>query len=210
MIQPRRLQPRFGRVVVRVDKEFEDQLQVGESTLYLDPSYRPLHHVQEFGLVVAIPLEMQEWVPSPCEVVPGDRVRFHYHSICNANLLYWQGERYWAIPYEQLYYVERPDGSVQMLNEYCLVDPVLTQGGQEQTPSGLITNLDAAGRARAVAKRGILRHAPSARSYWPNPARPGEVIAYADDADLPLEVNGHTYYLMSLREMLVVLPSFVL
>jgi hypothetical protein len=189
------IRPRFGRVLVSVEKEYDDELTLsGGVKLYLDTSYKPLHHIQEFATVVATPLEMRPWDVTPCEVQVGERVRMHYFAICNENLVEHQGKRYWLVPYDQLYYVERPDGSVQMLGDYCLVEPVLTTGGEEKTAAGLITNLNVSASPRPVANRGTLRHRPTSC-----PWALGTRIAYVNDADLPLKVGEETFYLMDYR-----------
>lgn len=185
------VRPLRGRVLISIAKEFEDEVKVGGATLYLDTTYKPLHHVQEFGTVVAPPINMPEWVNYPCEVRAGDRVRFLYLSICDHNLVVIDGKRYWLVPHEQLYYIERPDGAVQMLNNYCLVEPVLTGGGEEKTAAGLITNLDATQAPRPVANWGALRYATERRRI---PL--GSTVAYEDNSDLTMHVGDETLYLM--------------
>ena len=187
-----------GRVLLRVEKDFTDEIKVGEHVLYLDTSYRPAHHVQEFGTVVAPPLTMPGWHQGECEVLAGSRVRFHYHSICEENLVEIDGQKLYLVPYIQLYYIEHGPRFLQMLNDYCLIEPVLSAGGEEKTTAGLITNLD--GRPRAVANRGLVRYAPPQRPGQMRVPAAGATILYLKDADLPLEVAGETLYVMNYQE----------
>jgi hypothetical protein len=147
---------------------------------------------------------MPEWFEGRCEVMTGDRVRFHYHAICDYNLVVLDGLRYWLVPYEQLYYIEQTPACVQMLNNFCLVEPVLSEGGEEKTASGLITNLDATQQRRPVANRGILRELP-APSPWRNMDQLSRSmpVAYIQDADLPLQVGEETLYLMDYQRDLL-------
>jgi hypothetical protein len=135
-VTARGIRPRRGRVLIAVEREYEDEVKVGDVSLVVDVTYKPLDHIQTFGTVVAAPIDMPEWHVGACEVQPGDRVRFLYLSICDANLVVLDGQRYWLVPYEQVYYIERPDGTVSLLNDYCLVPTWMSPKSGAPWPTG--------------------------------------------------------------------------
>ena len=192
-----------GKVLIHVDKEFNDEIDCGGVLLKIDTSFNPLHHVAEHGQVLIPPTSMGAYSTAVNEVRAGDKVYFHYHSISASNLVILDDEPCFLVDYEQLYCAIRHD-SIVMLNDFCLVSPV--DGGERtaRTASGIILESD--GKTRSLSKRGILRHAPPGRpAQAPLPAV-GSQVAFMDHADLPLTIANNPYWVMDgQREMIATL-----
>lgn len=127
----------LNRIFVTVDKKFEDEIKLGDLTLYKDTSYAPEWNARCYGMVHSIPnrvdkshfeADFQE------NVQPGDKLYFNFGILLDdENLLVEDGKEYWAVDYFQAIAVVR-DGNIIPVGSHILIEPIV----EEVTHSFLI------------------------------------------------------------------------
>jgi co-chaperonin GroES (HSP10) len=127
---------------VRLPKAFNDEVEVGDTTIYIDPKWNEFENRKMEAEIVAVPLKYD----TGAEV--GDTLYFHHHVLIAGN-----GKRQrvqddiYYVKYNpnnsqstQAYAYKNKDGDVQLLSEWIFLDPE-DQPDEEVTESGIITEL---------------------------------------------------------------------
>jgi co-chaperonin GroES (HSP10) len=127
---------------VRLPEAFNDELKVGDTTLYIDPKWNEFENRKMEAEIVAVP----EKYDTGAKV--GDTLYFHHHVLIAGN-----GKRQrvqddiYYVKYNpnnsqstQAYAYKNKDGDVQLLSEWIFLDPE-DQPDEEVTESGIITDL---------------------------------------------------------------------
>lgn len=127
---------------VRLPKAFNDELKVGDTTLYIDPKWNEFENRKMEAEIVAVP----EKYDTGAKV--GDTLYFHHHVLIAGN-----GKRQrvqddiYYVKYSpdnsnatQAYAYKNEDGDVQLLSEWIFLIPE-DQPDEEVTESGIITEL---------------------------------------------------------------------
>lgn len=127
---------------VRLPEAFNDELKVGDTTLYIDPKWNEFENRKMEAEIVAVP----EKYDTGAKV--GDTLYFHHHVLIAGN-----GKRQrvqddiYYVKYNpnnsqstQAYAYKNKDGDVQLLSEWIFLDPE-DQPDEEVTESGIITEL---------------------------------------------------------------------
>jgi len=127
---------------VRLPKAFNDEVEVGDTTIYIDPNWNEFENRKMEAEIVAVPLKYD----TGAEV--GDTLYFHHHVLIagNGTRQRVQDDIYY-VKYNpnnsqstQAYAYKNKDGDVQLLSEWIFLDPEV-QPDEEITESGIITNL---------------------------------------------------------------------
>lgn len=127
---------------VRLPKAFNDEVEVGDTTIYIDPKWNEFENRKMEAEIVAVPLKYD----TGAEV--GDTLYFHHHVLIagNGTRQRVQDDIYY-VKYNpnnsqstQAYAYKNKDGDVQLLSEWIFLDPEV-QPDEEITESGIITNL---------------------------------------------------------------------
>jgi len=127
---------------VRLPKAFNDEVEVGDTTIYIDPKWNEFENRKMEAEIVAVPLKYD----TGAEV--GDTLYFHHHVLIagNGTRQRVQDDIYY-VKYNpnnsqstQAYAYKNKDGDVQLLSEWIFLDPEV-QPDEEVTESGIITNL---------------------------------------------------------------------
>lgn len=127
---------------VRLPKAFNDEVKVGDTTLYIDPKWNEFENRKMEAEIVAVP----EKYDTGAKV--GDTLYFHHHVLIAGN-----GKRQrvqddiYYVKYSpdnsnatQAYAYKNEDGDVQLLSEWIFLIPE-DQPDEEVTESGIITEL---------------------------------------------------------------------
>lgn len=127
---------------VRLPKAFNDEVKVGDTTLYIDPKWNEFENRKMEAEIVAVP----EKYDTGAKV--GDTLYFHHHVLIAGN-----GKRQrvqddiYYVKYSpdnsnatQAYAYKNKDGDVQLLSEWIFLIPE-DQPDEEVTESGIITEL---------------------------------------------------------------------
>jgi co-chaperonin GroES (HSP10) len=127
---------------VRLPKAFNDEVEVGDTTIYIDPKWNEFENRKMEAEIVAVPLKYD----TGAEV--GDTLYFHHHVLIagNGTRQRVQDDIYY-VKYNpnnsqstQAYAYKNKDGDVQLLSEWIFLDPE-DQPDEEVTESGIITDL---------------------------------------------------------------------
>lgn len=118
------------KIIITVEKKFNDELDFNGSKIYLDSSYRPEWNVMPYGMVHSVPLRNNNvWPIIGSEefyfnVEVGDKLYFNYGVIMDQeNLIEHDGEEYWLVDYMMAIAVCR-DGKVIAVGEHILIEPI--------------------------------------------------------------------------------------
>lgn len=127
---------------VKLPKAFNDEVKVGDTTLYLDPKWNEFENRKMEAEIVAVP----EKYDTGAKV--GDTLYFHHHVLIAGS-----GKRQrvkddiYYVKYNpnnsnatQAYAYKNKDGDVQLLSEWVFLIPE-EQPDEEVTESGIITEL---------------------------------------------------------------------
>ena len=127
---------------VRLPKAFNDEVEVGDTTIYIDPKWNEFENRKMEAEVVAVPEKYDTGV----EV--GDTLYFHHHVLIAGD-----GKRQrvkddiYFVRFNpsnsqatQAYAYKNKDGDVQLLSEWIFLKPE-EQPEEEVTESGIITEL---------------------------------------------------------------------
>lgn len=113
-------------VVVRVDKKYQDEIDLGNGNkLFLDTTYQPEHHVTICGEVVALP--NTTWCKTTDgtfirnDLYVGDLVYFNYLTVDPTNLLEGE-ENLYTVDLEMIFCFVR-DGRITATANYALIEP---------------------------------------------------------------------------------------
>lgn len=143
-------------VWVRYPKQFENTIQHGSLTLYLDSSYSPEWHSVLHGVVHSAPetndFGIQEKLIEDWEFVVGDTIWFHYLASDEDQMHKENGENYLRVPMNQIFCYVR-SGKITCYGGYVLaksifdddVEQVEVEGKMipaKLSTSGLVTDLD--------------------------------------------------------------------
>ena len=140
-------------IVFKTDSLFNDKVQykgVDGKDLVIDPSFDPAKHVRCYGEVVSLPLHLtkrpvsQEHRGTPAyseespfeykfisdvsrDIEVGDRIYFHFNTICEKNFVKVEGTHpnrtwYYKVSYEQVLCAVRA-GKIIPIASYVLCDP---------------------------------------------------------------------------------------
>lgn len=127
---------------VRLPKAFNDEVEVGDTTIYIDPKWNEFENRKMEAEIVAVPLKYD----TGAEV--GDTLYFHHHVLIagNGTRQRVQDDIYY-VKYNpnnsqstQAYAYKNKDGDVQLLSEWIFLDPE-DQPDEAVTESGIITEL---------------------------------------------------------------------
>jgi len=127
---------------VRLPKAFNDEVEVGDTTIYIDPKWNEFENRKMEAEIVAVP----EKYDTGAKV--GDTLYFHHHVLIagNGKRQRVQDDIYYVkyIPNNshatQAYAYKNKDGDVQLLSEWVFLIPE-DQPDEEVTESGIITDL---------------------------------------------------------------------
>jgi len=127
---------------VRLPKAFNDEVEVGDTTIYIDPKWNEFENRKMEAEIVAVP----EKYNTGAKV--GDTLYFHHHVLIagNGTRQRLQDDIYY-VKYNpnnshatQAYAYKNKDGDVQLLSEWVFLIPE-DQPDEEVTESGIITEL---------------------------------------------------------------------
>lgn len=210
--------PLGNNILVSIDKRFSDEILLdgpnGKLVLRLDCSFDPEMHSRTFGTVSAVPAQFKrkqgdDWY-SDLEVSVGDKVFFSFNAVSVAfgktgnPLIVREGPEkglYINIPYSQLTAKIKEDGSPQMLNGFCLIEPVAAEdlpvGIQpKEVKSKIILAPKATkrrplsiGRVHSVGSPVVY---VNSRSYFDDEnVKPGQLVAFDPFSNVSIQYELH-------------------
>ncbi len=108
-------------LIVRVEKDFVEELDFNGTKIYLDPSFRPEHNAYPYGYVVSVPEHNPKMDGFTFNAQPGDKVYINFGVIMDRdNRL--EDNLYSVDDYNALAIVR--DGVIMATGEHILIEPM--------------------------------------------------------------------------------------
>jgi len=98
------------KVIVKIEKKYEDEIKVGDTKLFFDPLFNPTQSAKIDGEIVS---------DDRAPFKKGDKCYFHFNVIEDSHM---EGNLY-NVEESRIFCVIR-DGKIKMLNNWVLVDPI--------------------------------------------------------------------------------------
>lgn len=193
--------PLNGYIIVEVDKEYEDSIKVGDLDLILIPGTMPgeaVHQAREFGHVVAVSGNLPKHLKTTMDLIVGDKVYFHYHSLIEDNNIksfYREDQKVYKIFYSEIYCAIR-DGKPYMLSDHVLVSPTMDTPEETHSKSGIQLRSDI--EPKPIMQRGKIEH----KRHDEESFDVGDEIIYSKHSDVDIVVEGVSYYRMKGQDIL--------
>ena len=116
-----------NHIIVKVHKRFEDELKIGDLTLWKDTTFSPEWNAVCYGEVVSAPERKDfdfELGHFYANVKDGDKLYFHYNVVIDPEYyLPHDGQDYFLVDYHMAIAVVR-DGKLMPCGTYMLVEPM--------------------------------------------------------------------------------------
>lgn len=156
-----KIKPTKKYIFVQIDKTHADTItSEGGLELMLIMGWGPgddLWHVAESGTVVAGPSHLNKEFNTTMDVLPGDKIYFHFHVVNEDNRVVYDGEEYYLCTYDQAYCVIR-DGKIIMLSDHVLAQPAMEEQEDAFTKSGIQLRSDIT--PIPIKNRAVISHMP--------------------------------------------------
>ena len=182
-------------VFVYREKNTKDEVQAGETKLFIDTSWYEYDHVIQHATVKYVPKRISSYFKTDMELAPGDKVYCHHFIADEKNIIEIHGEKLSKLNYGMLYARVR-DNKVHMLSDWVLVEIVKDKEEELKTKSGIwIKNekekKEQIGKIKYVNSKSII-----------DGFKPGDTVMFIKDADYEMEVEGEKLYRMRNQDIL--------
>ena len=197
-------------VLISTPQKYNNQIQIeGGTVLWLDTSYKPLHHVSISGRVEAVPglLSPSHYAhsKSTMDLQVGDKVYFNYLTIHPDSLVWHNEKEYYQVEYFNIYCYIR-EGKMHMTNDWCFVEPLEDEQGTHYGNSGLI--IPEMYRKKKNYKIGRLKNIGKPLKGEPTlEAKEGDYVIYAKNADFANEIEGEVLYTMRQKDLYAIIQE---
>ncbi len=170
-------------VLVYREKNTKDEVEVGDTKLFIDTSWYEYDHVIQHAIVRHVPKRISPYFKTEMELIPGDKVYCHHFIADEKNMIEIYGEKLSKLNYGQLYARVR-DNKVHMLADWVLVDIVKDKEEELTTESGIWIKTEEKkkeqiGKVKYVNSKSI-----------DDGFKPGDTVMFIKDADYEMEVEG--------------------
>lgn len=181
--------------ILYIEANADKNSVVEGTTIQRDISYDPLKNgnVCQDGVVLTVCDKAKHSMfgnELEVEVSPGDHVYTHHFLTDPAFERDFNGKKYYEIKYEDAY-CKIVDGEVEMLNEWSFVTPI--ENERKTTESGII--LEA--MAKKEVRTAIIQHPCKGLGLLP-----GDFILFRAGREYEINVEGHTYYRITKKDIL--------
>lgn len=175
---------------VKMPKAFNDEMKVGDTSIYIDPKWNEFDNRKQSAEVVAVP----EKYDTPVKV--GDTIYFHHHVVIsnNGNGQRVDGDIY-AVRFDpnnghgtQAYaYKCQETGDIELLSDWVFLIPE-EQEAEETTDSGIIVAL----KEPEYNQYGyVLYDSPAVQQLG---LKAGDKVMIMKNADYKMEIDGQEVY----------------
>jgi co-chaperonin GroES (HSP10) len=175
---------------VKMPKAFNDEVKVGDTSIYIDPKWNEFNNRKQSAEVVAVP----EKYDTPVKV--GDTIFFHHHVVIsnNGNGQRVDGDIY-AVRFDpnnghgtQAYaYKCQETGDIELLSDWVFLIPE-EQEAEETTDSGIIVAL----KEPEYNQYGyVLYDSPAVQQLG---LKAGDKVMIMKNADYKMEIDGQEVY----------------
>lgn len=116
------------KILITLEKKYQDELDFNGGKIYLDPSYRPEWNAFQYGTVHSVPLRNQFVTDDfVFNVKEGDKLYINYGVIIDeTNCLEVDGQEYWLVDYFQALATVRGEDIIPV-GEHILIEPIVEE-----------------------------------------------------------------------------------
>ena len=172
------------KIIVTIEKKYQDDIDFNGGKIYLDPTYRPEWNAFPYGTVVAVPARNQfitdDFVHN---VQVGDKIYINYGVIIDeSNMIEHDGKEYWLVDYFMALAVVR-DGQVLPVGEHILIEPM-----EEEVKHDFLVIPD-------MVKKKVLTRGKVFSSNDPEIPN-GSIVSFEDRGMFENEIEGKKLFVM--------------
>lgn len=179
----------LNHFVVRVDKVFNDTMEVGDKSIYLDNKWNEFEHRICHGVIVSPPTRHDTGAKA------GDTLFFHHHVTTTDNLRIYDNmyvASYGGWKPHAIAYRRKKDGEIVMLGNWIFVEPAEIDKTDQVTGSGIVTQLSHNIKDRDVAKVMVPTDYMKEQGV-----ESGDIVGFSADADYKMVLDdGSVVYRM--------------
>ena len=190
-------------VLVYREKNTADEVEIGDTKLFIDTSWYEYDHVIQSATVKYIPKRLDSYFKTGMELLPGDTVYCHHFIADESNLVEIHGEKLSKLNYNMLYARVRK-GVVHMLSDWVLLEIVKDKEEELKTESGIWLKTE----KKKKEQIGKIKYVNS--KSIDDGFKPGDMVLFMKDADYEMEIEGHKLYRMRNQDVLAKINSDVL
>jgi len=204
MLQYELSQASPNSLIVEVGAQYDDTVQYGSLSIFIDPLYKPTHNARIYGVVKAIPKGKcynEDGIEIEADVQVGDKVYFHYLATFDENACLYGN--YYRIPYCWIFCVVRgtdiiPIGGwtfcekmVEGEEEFSQVEVNGVKISAVTNSSGLVTSIGKKESTKVAIMRHIGKPLKNVNSIGVNL---GEKVLIEKSLNFENTIEGKSYY----------------
>jgi co-chaperonin GroES (HSP10) len=204
MLQYELSQASPSSLIVEIGAQYDDTVQYGSLSIFIDPLFKPTHNARIYGLVKAIPKGKcynEDGIEIEADVKVGDKVYFHYLATFDENACLYGN--YYRIPYCWVFCVVRgtdiiPIGGwtfcekmVEGEEEFSEVEVNGVKISAVTNSSGLVTSIGKNESTRVAIMRHIGKPLKNINSIEVNS---GEKVLIEKSLNFENTIEGKSYY----------------
>jgi co-chaperonin GroES (HSP10) len=204
MLQYELSQASPNSLIVEIGAQYDDTVQYGSLSIFIDPLFKPTHNARIYGLVKAIPKGKcynEDGIEIEADVKVGDKVYFHYLATFDENACLYGN--YYRIPYCWVFCVVRgtdiiPIGGwtfcekmVEGEEEFSQVEVGGVKISAVTNSSGLVTSIGKNESTKVAIMRHIGKPLKNINSIEVNS---GEKVLIEKSLNFENTIEGKSYY----------------
>lgn len=217
MLQYELTQASPNSLIVEVGAQYDDTVQYGSLSIFIDPLFKPTHNARIYGVVKAIPKGKcynEDGIEIEADVRVGDKVYFHYLATFDENACLYGN--YYRIPYCWIFCVVR-DNDIIPIGGWTFCEKVI-EGEDEfedievggvkisgiKNSAGLVTSVTKKDSNKYAIVRHIgktLKNAPSLN------LKSGQRVLIEKNTNFENVIEGKTYYTIRQGDILGVVNT---
>jgi len=187
----------LNHFVVKVDKPFNDTVELGDKSIYLDSKWNEFENRICYGEIESPPSRHNTGAKK------GDTLFFHHHVTTTDNLRIYDNlyvASYGGWKPHAIAYRRKSDGEIVMLGNWIFVEPSKVKKEDSVTESGIVKQLGINVKDRDVAK--VI--APTEYMIEQG-VKAGDIVGFTKDADYKMTLDdGSVVYRMAEDNLLYV------
>lgn len=217
MLQYELTQASPNSLIVEVGAQYDDTVQYGSLSIFIDPLFKPTHNARIYGVVKAVPKGKcynEDGIEIEADVRVGDKVYFHYLATFDENACLYGN--YYRIPYCWIFCVVR-DNDIIPIGGWTFCEKVI-EGEDEfedievggvkisgiKNSAGLVTSVT----KKDSNKYAIVRHiGKTLKNVESLNLKSGQQVLIEKNTNFENVIEGKTYYTIRQGDILGVVNT---
>lgn len=191
-------------LIVEIGAQYDDTVQYGSLSIFIDPLFKPTHNARIYGIVKAVPKGKcynEDGFEIETDVRVGDKVYFHYLATFDENACVYGN--YYRIPYCWIFCVVR-DSDIIPIGGWTFCEKIVENEDEfeEVEVDGIKISAvkNSFGLVTSVAKKDSIKRARLAHIGKPLKnvdaldVKAGEIVVIDKNTNFENVIEGKTYY----------------